>query len=423
MLDVYVNNLLAGSLEQKDANLFVFTYADTATISEQISLLMPISKKEWVSRSLHPVFQVSLPEGALRELISSQFSKAFKVFTDIELLSLIGRHLIGRISVTPHGLSPVAKSPIEDIGKLIDMPNTEILSVYLDRYARYSGVSGGFEKFLVEAKDRNTIVSDKWIIKCSDVNHPNIALNEFFGMAVASKLGLPVPDVILSKDGLRFAVKRFDIDRKNGSKHGFEDMCALMGFGSTSMKFSGSIERMIDIVKTFCGVNAKESLKRLYAQILLSSVIRNGDAHLKNFGLVYDNVDNASLSPVYDMLTMSAYAPKSQTGDTLDQPALMMSGKRAWLNEKTAYMLAKQCEISDAVREEVSKSLVIAIMETVQDLLARAEADVNFMDTGCRIAELWGHGVSWLDQTAAKEVGFSVQKLRGSRLVGKRDLE
>lgn len=62
-LDVYVNQALVGTLEQVEVNRFVFAYQANVTSSQAVSLLMPVRLESWVHAALHPVFQVSLPEG------------------------------------------------------------------------------------------------------------------------------------------------------------------------------------------------------------------------------------------------------------------------------------------------------------------------------------------------------------------------
>jgi len=45
---------------------------------------------------------------------------------------------------------------------------------------------------------------------------------------------------------------------------------------------------------------------KLFTLIALNCALHNGDAHLKNFGVVYDGVQGAArLAPVYDLVTTS----------------------------------------------------------------------------------------------------------------------
>lgn len=49
-------------------------------------------------------------------------------------------------------------------------------------------------------------------------------------------------------------------------------------------------------------------------------MVRNGDAHLKNFGLLYEDpfsVTRPVLAPVFDVVTTTVYPHTSQRGATL----------------------------------------------------------------------------------------------------------
>jgi serine/threonine-protein kinase HipA len=60
-------------------------------------------------------------------------------------------------------------------------------------------------------------------------------------------------------------------------------------------------------------------LEKLFTLITLNCALRNGDAHLKNFGIVYDDVfGEACLAPVYDLVTTAVYLPKDSMALTLN---------------------------------------------------------------------------------------------------------
>ena len=71
-----------------------------------------------------------------------------------------------------------------------------------------------------------------------------------------------------------------------------------------------------------------EDMEKLFALIALYCALRNGDAHLKNFGIVYDDVQGeARLAPVYDLVTTSVYLPQ-------DSLALTFNGSSKWPSAK-----------------------------------------------------------------------------------------
>ena len=69
---VYINKDQSGELSL-EAEQYVFNYSDEER--EIVSLTMPIRKASWVSKTLHPVFDMNMPEGALREAIKNHFAK------------------------------------------------------------------------------------------------------------------------------------------------------------------------------------------------------------------------------------------------------------------------------------------------------------------------------------------------------------
>ena len=69
-------------------------------------------------------------------------------------------------------------------------------------------------------------------------------------------------------------------------------------------------------------------MEKLFILIALNCALRNGDAHLKNFGIVYDDVQGeARLAPVYDLVTTSFYIAK-------DSLALTLNGSTKWPTAK-----------------------------------------------------------------------------------------
>ena len=60
---------------------------------------------------------------------------------------------------------------------------------------------------------------------------------------------------------------------------------------------------------------------------VINFLVQNGDAHLKNFGLVYDDIDNINLAPAYDVVSTTVYIKN-------DIPALHLLGAKKWWKEK-----------------------------------------------------------------------------------------
>jgi len=422
MLDVYVSKQLVGVLDQPDPYTFVFNYLPDAPSVLPVSLLMPKRTASWVSRELHPVFQISLPEGSLRELIVRNFSKRFERFGDLELLAVVGENMIGRIQVTPHGQALSGLTAYESLSSLIKEDTTKLVKHYLGSRLHESGVSGGFMKFLAKSpvshqEGRPTLALDNWIIKLNGEDHPQIVLVEYFGMMAARAAGLTVPEVHLSEDRKHLLVKRFDLTSE-GKRLGFEDMCALLGLPARE-KFTGSVERVIKTIGIYCqGGHIKQSYDQFFGQYLLASTIRNGDAHLKNFGLIYDEIKNAALAPTYDMLSMSVYAPQlSNSNDADDGLALNFEGSKRWLTPKTITTLADQCLVSTKRRNAWKTQIAVALIETAEQVVefVKTYPQDDFAKMAQRMLELWAIGLEALDLEAAKKIRDHVTLLPASK--------
>ena len=52
--------------------------------------------KVFTNKKLHPIFQMNLPEGALKEVIKNHFAK-IKKMDDLGFLELIGPYVLGRV--------------------------------------------------------------------------------------------------------------------------------------------------------------------------------------------------------------------------------------------------------------------------------------------------------------------------------------
>src|SRR5205814_229915 len=154
-------------------------------------------------------------------------------------------------------------------------------------------------------------------------------------LAAARKCGLDAPPFRLAEDGAVLVIDRFDL-RMDGTYRGFEDFCALNA-RRTEEKYRGSYET--SVMKRFAqfanSTHVVEDMEKLFTLVALNCALRNGDAHLKNFGIVYDDVQGeARLAPVYDLVTTSVYLPK-------DSMALTLNGTTKWASTKELQRLGE----------------------------------------------------------------------------------
>ena len=100
-IKVWTSGAEAGLLGRFGAQGSSFAYAPFATEGLAISLTMPVRLPSWnVPYGLAPVFEMNMPEGALRERLRLAFAKATGRFDDFDLLTVVGRSQIGRLRYT-----------------------------------------------------------------------------------------------------------------------------------------------------------------------------------------------------------------------------------------------------------------------------------------------------------------------------------
>jgi len=163
-----------------------------------------------------------------------------------------------------------------------------------------------------------TVVGHGSIVKFDTANFTGACLVEYACLKACAAAHLTVPSVELAPDLTSIIVERFDID-DIGGRLGFEDACALSGIRRTG-KYSGSIEHLFRMIGNFVDPAHQAADRRaLLTLVVLNDVLRNGDAHLKNFGLLYGkDLAQPRLAPVYDVLTTQTWIP----GDTPALPIL-----------------------------------------------------------------------------------------------------
>jgi len=104
-------------------------------------------------------------------------------------------------------------------------------------------------------------------------------------------------------------------------------------------------------VETYAGEDSVVQLKKLFERVVLSCYLRDGDAHLKNFGMLYKHpAASRRLAPIYDVVCTDVYpeldgkmALKMHKSKTFPNDAeLIAYGKRLGLNTReVAEVLAR----------------------------------------------------------------------------------
>lgn len=329
---------------------YLYRYQEDATAQASVSLLMPVRAEEYRHRSLHPIFQMNLPEGFVLEQLRNRLAKIVTV-DPMLLLALSGSSSpIGRVMVSSKAVDALlARQHFagERLEEILTWDGTEdIFTGLVDKYILRAGISGVQPKVLVpeqfdSAPQRFTSKTSELIIKSGREEFPKLAINEFLCMSIAKEAGIPVPEFYLSDNAQLFVMRRFDRDAQL-DPIGFEDMAALMGL-SAEQKYSKSYAAIAKAIRLFCPAgHVQGSLEQLFAIVALSCIVGNGDAHLKNFGLLYSNplLRDARLAPAYDIVNTTAYLSE-------DSLALDLAGNKSFFASRQGILdFAQVCDVA-----------------------------------------------------------------------------
>ncbi len=404
MFKVWNDSREAGMLDRFNQRGSSFAYIPEAPPARAVSVTMPVRLPSWDIRfGLPPIFEMNLPEGMLRERLRLTFAKATGTFDEFDLLGVVGRSQVGRIRYTGQREHLQEDVPFQSVDEILEhRRGGELFRYLMEKFAASSGISGVQPKILVRDEAAFSALNGSGqrfsesyrgathIVKFWEQNqYPQLAANEYFCLEVARDCGLEVPPYRLSEDAQALVIDRFDL-RSDGTYRGFEDFCVLNA-RRTDEKYRGSYET--SILKRFTqfanSPHVVEDTERLFTLIALNCALRNGDAHLKNFGILYDDVQGeARLAPAYDLVTTSVYLPK-------DSMALTLNGTTRWPSLKELQRLGE-------TRMGGSPARVGAILERIADAMSDVASAMRlyikthpeFQEVGVQMLTLWQAGIA-----------------------------
>jgi serine/threonine-protein kinase HipA len=413
LLSVSINRQPCGTLAQESQ--LVFKYARDDLAQPSVGLLMPPSRLVYTDNVLFPVMDQNIPEGYLMAQMRAMFPK--ERLTVMHFLALMGENGIGRLGF---GLDNVERSPPpppltkEEVLNMPYRPDTfdELVRQYL---SSGFGIAGMQPKIMLPvqpemALDRATIPIPRLIVKAGSAAYPDIAANEFMCLTAASKAQILTPSFDLSHDGQLLVLDRFDI-AEDGTRLGFEDIAALMGLcvrdTLSDRKYQGSYESIADALKQI-GLGP-DDLARFFEQVAFTIMVRNGDGHLKNFGVLYKEVFGPGgghagmdvwLAPMFDVLTTSIYKYERWSGgDLVEDKTLALKlrrgkkGSRVYPTKLELYQFASEvCGIKRP------RPILLRFAEAMKSTLALARRDPRIPARLIDLIEpVWLDGCTYAD--------------------------
>ena len=327
VLEIEVSDVRAGFLAGYNDGENIFTFAHEyinleKEIRPTLSLKfydqpMNVFRKPLISRvKLPPLFSNLLPEGELRDY----YVRNLKIDSDHDfaMLSFLGRDLPGAIKareLTKNDIPPYAMTYRRCIPpKLLTARNNR------DNNFSLSGILMKFSMFekngqFFITKSQNIV---SWIIKIPSTRFQHVPLNEYTCMQLAKSAGIDIPEIRLIKrtnikgipdikmpdEKFAYAIKRFDRDQKKRIHS--EDFAQIYDFYPAQKYRGTNYETM---ARTIYNVfpDAIKDIQEFAARLVVNIMIGNGDAHLKNWSIIYPDAIHPHLSPAYDIVFTRAY--------------------------------------------------------------------------------------------------------------------
>ena len=332
---VLQNAVEVGTVSFTYAKGYLFSYASSYQGEKLPSLPNEINS----AYALFPIFENLIPESTRRERL---LLKDGKVLNPLELLlELDNTHgsfdFLPLDSLPIHSVEKQDKIPrwkstkksilgdntfVNLLKYELDIPLETLKGVVKSREL-YSSLSGYQHKIDVnldhKTKKITRVKKEKgelahYLLKpyASDKrikNTPYLALNEHLFMSFAKnelKLDVPYSAIVLGENrDFYFLVKRYD--RYRGYKYHQYDFAQQLDIESED-KYDISILSILDKFRE--EVKDKKSREDVFCFMIYSSLIKHGDLHAKNIGLIEVGEKKWALAPLYDIISTYAYEGK-----------------------------------------------------------------------------------------------------------------
>jgi len=346
-------------------------------IKNSIALSLPNTKRFYTYKHrFPPYFETFLPEGYLYEIFKQILTKEYGYIDDYLIFSKLSPNIKSRVNF----VSDFSKLDFEflEIENILENDSNDTFSKLLDIFLNKNAISGVQPKTVALLKEKETLHIKEYIIKTWGDEYPNLAENEYFCLQACVKVGINTAKVQLSRNRRFLVVENF-IFQEN-ELLGFEEVLSLMDKNRDN-KYDGSYEQVAKIVSQFTS-NKKEALSEYFKIVVMNYLLKNGDAHLKNFGLLFSqDFSKISLSPAYDIVNTTSYLFR-------DKPALMLGGKKLWHNRETLTRFGvKNCMLTNKEVNVIYDKCEEALKDTIVDIEAYILQNPDFSMIGSRMCE------------------------------------
>jgi serine/threonine-protein kinase HipA len=155
-------------------------------------------------------------------------------------------------------------------------------------------------------------------------------------------------------------------------------------------RYDGSYEGIAERIAQFVSLeNQRQAFEQFFATVALSCAIGNGDAHLKNFALLYEHPEAAvRLAPAFDLVCTTLYRAR-------DVLALTLADSKSFPDRKRLMAFARSsCGLGAARTIELLNDVTTGIKRAIQDLRRYVKKHADFARPAAKLIAAFEHGAA-----------------------------
>jgi len=375
LLNVWYEDRTVGQLWRDDVGNIGFKYEESwVNKGFAISQQLPLTLDEYAPTEglAHKFFANLLPEAGARIHIVRDLKISN---SDFELLKAIGGECAGALSILPTEYKSDLKQNYKKLSneelKKIILRKGNISSFTSEEERPRLSLAGVQDKcpIFYDGKDYflpQGSATSTHILKFELTDYKNIPVYEYFLNKLANTIDLPTVESELKKCDREhyLLIKRYDriktADKKVKRLHQ-EDFCQALGVGYDRKYQADGGPSFADVYKLIqqVSINSIVDSENLLKWQIFNLLAGNSDGHVKNLALIYNEQDQVTLAPFYDLVCTRAV-------DRIDTKLALSIGSEFNPGNITFnhwVELSHECNI----REQYIKKLLHEIAETLLD--------------------------------------------------------